>query len=122
MTDGVTVKGGAELSRTLHKAADELADMERAGERSATLVSNRGRVEAPRLTGALASSVHPDVDGNVAAVVSSLPYAARTHWGYAAVGQRAQPFLSDPLMQLEGTITGYYADEADRVLEGVRGA
>jgi hypothetical protein len=54
--------------------------------------------------------------------MSALPYANRTHWGYARYGQRAQPFLTDPLTTLEGTYVGYYADEADRILEGVRGA
>jgi phage gpG-like protein len=124
VTDAVTVRvdGGEEFARTARHAADQLGDMERAGDRAATLIANRGRTEAPRLSGALASSITPDVDGNVAAVVSSLPYANRTHWGYARYGQRAQPFLSDPLVSLEGTYVAYYADEADRVLHTVRGA
>lgn len=122
MTDGVTVIGAAELSRTMHNAADELGDMENAGGRASNVVANRGRVEAPRRTGALAASITPTVDGKIAAVTSALPYAARTHWGYSRYGQRAQPFLADPLAQLEGTIVGYYADDADRVLHKVRGA
>ena len=121
-TDGVTVVGDEELAATMRRAADDLRDMERAGDRAATLIGNRGRTEAPRLTGALASSITPHVDGNVASVESALPYAARTHWGYARYGQRAQPFLADPLVSLEGTYMAYYADEADRVLHTVRGA
>lgn len=122
MTDGITVEGGQELARTLHNAADDFGDMEKAGERAANLVANSGRAEAPRLTGALAASITPDVDNNTAAVMSALPYAARTHWGYARYGQKAQPFLTDPLARQESTILGYFEDEADRILHTVRGA
>jgi len=121
MADSVTVVGGDELARTMRHASDELGNMERAGDRTANLIANRGRVEAPRLSGALASSITPTVDNNVAAVTSGLPYANRTHWGYSRYGQKAQPFLSDPLVTLEGTYVPYYADEADRVLHTVRG-
>lgn len=122
MADAIRVEGADELSRTLHNAADDFGDMERAGDRAANLVANAGRVEAPRLTGALASSIHPDVDGNTAAVVSALPYAGRTHYGWAAVGQRAQPFLTDPLARYESTIVEYFGDEAERILSHVEGA
>lgn len=120
--DAVKVEGGEELARTLAHAADEFGDMGDAGDRAANVVANAGRQGAPRLTGALASSVHPEREKNVAAVVSALPYANRTHYGYARYGQKAQPFLTDPLARLEGTITGYYADEADRILHTVKGA
>ena len=122
MTDTITVEGGAELSRTLHKAADDFGDMDAPGGRAANLVATSGRQEAPRLTGALASSIRPDVDGNTAAVVSALPYAGRTHYGWAAVGQRAQPFLTDPLARYENKIVEYYGDEAERILSHVEGA
>jgi len=122
VTDSITVEGADELTASLHRAAREMGDMERAGDRAANLIANRGRTEAPRLTGALASSITPTVDNNVAAVMSALPYANRTHWGYARYGQKAQPFLSDPLVALEGTYLAYYADEADRILHTVKGA
>lgn len=122
MSEAITVEGGRELSASLARAADQFGDMERPGERAADLLASRGRIEAPRLTGALASSITPEVDGNTAAVMSALPYAARTHYGYARYNQRAQPFLTDPLVQLEGTYVDYYADEADRILHTVKGA
>lgn len=122
MTDSISVEGDEALRRTLDDAADQFRDMERPGERAANLVANAGRVEAPRVTGALASSIRPDVDNNTAAVTSALPYANRVHWGYSAVGQKGQPFLTDPLARYESTIVEYYGDEADRILHTVRGA
>jgi hypothetical protein len=122
VTDGVTVVGGPELSRTMHEAARDLGDMERAGARAVTLVVNRGRQNAPRLTGALASSVEGRLEGPVAAAMSALPYAARVNYGYARYGQRAQPFLTDALVQMQGPIVAEYVDEADRILHEVRGA
>lgn len=122
MTTGVTVKGATELSATLNRAAGDLADMERAGDRAITLVANRARVDAPRRSGALASSVAVEVDKGVASAFSPLPYAARTNYGYSRYNQRAQPFLTNAIVQLEGPIVGEYQDEADRILHTVRGA
>lgn len=116
------IVGAARLAATLHGAADAVGDMSRAGDRTGALIANRGRVGAPRLTGALAASVTSHVKANTTEVTSALPYANRTHWGYARYGQRAQPFLLNPAEQLQPTWEGYYADEADRILHTVKGA
>ena len=120
--NGVTVQGADTLNRTLRAASDDLADMERPAGTTARLIANRGRVGAPRLTGALAASVRPGTDHGTAEVTSGLVYANRTHWGYAAVGQRAQPFLTDARAQTESQWMGAYEDEAERILHTVRGA
>jgi hypothetical protein len=116
------VIGADTLARTLHSAADDIGDLTRAGERTGTLIANRGRVEAPRLTGRLASSVTTHTRANETEVTSALPYANRVHWGYARYGQRAQPFILDPATQMVGTWADYYRDDADRILHTVRGA
>lgn len=122
MTTEARLIGGPELSASLHRAADDIGDMSRAGDRTGRLIANRGRVEVPRLTGALAASIGTRTAANVTEVTSGLPYANRTHWGYARYRQRAQPFLMDPATQLVPTWSGYYTDEADRILHTVRGA
>lgn len=116
------VVGADTLAFTLHRAADQIGDLSRAGERTGRLIANRGRVEAPRLTGALAASIGTHTDANVTEMTSGLAYANRTHWGYRRYRQRAQPFLLDPAEQLVGQWEGYYGDEADRILHTVRGA
>lgn len=122
MTNGVTVEGADTLARTMHAASDDLADMGRPAGTTARLIANRARVGAPRLTGALAASVRPATDGGTAEVMSALVYANRTHWGYAAVGQRAQPFIADARAQTESQWMGAYQDEAERILHTVKGA
>lgn len=114
--------GGTRLASSLHSAADDVGDMSRAGSRTGTLIANRGRVEAPRKTGRLAASVGTRTKANATEITSGLPYANRTHWGYARYGQRAQPFILHPAEQLSDVWAGFYTDEADRILHTVRGA
>lgn len=124
MTQGtsITVEGGAELTSTLHRAAGDFSDMERAGDRTGDLITNRARVVVPRLTGALSSSIQTRTDNNTTEIYSALPYAGRTHYGWAAVNQKAQPFILEPATQMQNQWVGYYEAEADRILERVRGA
>ena len=122
MTNGVTVEGADTLNRTLRAASADLADMERPAGTTARLIANRARVGAPRLTGALSASVTPSTDKGTAEVTSGLVYANRVHWGYAAVGQRAQPFITDARAQTEGQWMDAYQDEAERILHTVQGA
>jgi hypothetical protein len=123
VTDGgVQIVGGDELAASLHRASDQLDDMARAGEQSGNLILNRARVAAPRLTGALASSLTLTTERLETAVTSGLPYAARTHYGYPRYDQRAQPFLTDARDQTQNVWIEYYADEAERVLHTVKGA
>lgn len=122
MTDQTRVIGAPELASSLHRAADDIGDMSRAGEQTGRLIANRGRVVVPRLSGALAASIGSRTDHNNAEVFSALPYAARTHYGYARYRQRAQPFLMDPATQLVPVWSGYYTAEADRILHTVKGA
>lgn len=122
MTNSVTVEGADTLARTAKAAGRELQDMSGAGEKTGTLISNRSRVEAPRLTGALAASVSTRTKDNETEIFSGLAYANRTHWGFARYHQAAQPFIWDPAQQLEGTWERFYADEADKILDGVKGA
>ena len=116
------VVGAARLAATLHSAAGDVGDMTRAGEKAGRLVANRGRIGAPRLTGRLAGSVTSRTKANTAEITSGLPYANRTHWGYARYGQAAQPFILDPAKQLEPVWLHFYRDEADRILHTVKGA
>jgi hypothetical protein len=122
VTEKARIIGADELSSSLHRAAGEIGDMSRAGERAGRLVANRGRVEVPRRTGALSASIGTRTSANTTEVTSGLAYSNRTHWGYSRYGQRAQPFLLDPATQLVPTWAGYYTDEADRILHTVRGA
>lgn len=118
----ISVEGADTLGRTLDHAASEIEDMSAPGQETATQLANRGRAEAPRRTGRLGSSVRGEAVGkDTAEVTSGLPYANRTHWGYARVGQRAQPWLWEGAEASIDTWSNNYMDRVDSVLGQVRG-
>ncbi len=116
------VIGADELSASMSHASRELEDFSDPGSKAVSLIGQRGRVEAPKLTGRLASSLSTTSDAHDAEITSALPYANRVHYGYARYGQQAQPFLLRPAYQLVDVWFGYYEDEAARVLHKVKGA
>ena len=119
--NGVEVRGATRLAATLHLAAARVQDMSKPGRQAASMISARGVSGAPRRSGALAASVRPSANRGTAEITSGLAYAARTHWGYRAYQQAAQPFLADPAHALEPVWLGLYADECDRLLGQVKG-
>jgi phage gpG-like protein len=119
---GAEVVGADRLAATMRAAADDLDDMTRPGTATANVIAGRARVEAPRRTGRLAGSLTTQVSGDEAVVTSALPYANRTHWGWAAVGQAAQPFLVRPAYDLVPVWSKFYAAEVDRLVGTVKGA
>lgn len=121
MTTAVRVEGLTTLRATLAVAARRIEDMTDPNRRTAAYVSTRGRSNAPHLTGRLAASLRPSASSTEAEVSSGLPYANRTHWGYARYGQRAQPFLVNAVVDGEAVIVRTYADRVDEVVAGIRG-
>lgn len=122
MSVSVEVLGAEALVASLHKAAHDLNDMSDPARQTASFLASRGRVDAPRRTGRLAASVHPDNDQHEARVISALPYSNRTHWGYARYGQAPQPWLSEGAQRTESTWSRYYDRRVEDVLGTVKGA
>lgn len=103
------------------QAGAELEDMREPGKASAAQLLASSRSKAPRQSGRLASSLTADTGPVLVEVTSGLDYAGRTHYGWAAVGQRAQPFLTDALAELETTILDNYQAQVERALGHVKG-
>lgn len=118
----VEVRGADTLARTLGSAAHDLEDMREPGQASAAQLLNSARSKAPRLSGRLASSLTADTGPVLVEVTSGLEYAGRTHYGWPAVGQQAQPFLTDALAELDNTIVDNYQAQVLRALGKVKGA
>lgn len=116
------VKGARELSVSMRVAADDIGDMAAAEAKAAAHLKQVAQGKAPRLSGALAASLTTDVAAGTVEVGSGLVYAGRTHYGWPAVGQRAQPFLTDALAETEDQTVGYFEDEVDRAIGRIRGA
>jgi hypothetical protein len=122
MAEAFTVEGGTRLRATLAVAASRIEDMTAPGSETARFVEGRGRSDAPVLTGRLAASVRSSANATDAEIVSGLPYANRTHWGYRRVHQPAQPFLASVVWNNQRLILDNYRDRAEVVLHGVKGA
>jgi hypothetical protein len=122
MTEAVRVEGLTTFRATCALAARRVADMTETGREVGAYVSTRGRANAPHLTGRLAASIRSSAGRDEVETTSGLPYANRTHWGYARFHQRPQPFLYDAVRTGEVVIVSKYADEVADVVGSIRGA
>jgi phage gpG-like protein len=121
MTGSVEVRGATTLAATMRLAALDLGDLGDAAQSGVAHVAQSARAKAPRRTGRLAGSISVHSSRNEAEASSGLVYAGRTHYGWPAVRQAAQPFLTDALAQSEKTIVDGYMASVLRALSKVRG-
>lgn len=120
-TARVEVEGDEELSRSLRRAADELADPSTALDKSGRLVEQRAREGAPYDTGALQRSIKATRAGVEVQVGPNVGvYAAVQEYGSSHTP--AHPYLRPALDYADTTVTGYFRDDANRALSRVEGA
>jgi hypothetical protein len=110
-----TVDGLDRFVETLADAAEQLADLDTVNREAGALVV--AAVEAPRLTGALASTVAAvaDRDGfTLTAGGPAVPYAAIVH--------ARNPFLTRALDDEEQRVTDLYTDHVTDTVNTIQGA
>jgi hypothetical protein len=81
VTDKIKVEGLTTLRATLKIAARKIGDMSSPAGETAAFLATRGRADAPRRTGRLASSVRGTGAANHPGVSSPHPYANPTQLG-----------------------------------------
>jgi hypothetical protein len=118
----IEVKGAERFNATTAEAARKLGDLSGAGQEAGRIIADLAAATAPRLTGALAASVQPEVAGNTATVGSDLVYALPIHNGWAAHHIRPQPFLDDAVRAGEAQWVGAYEKAVADAIDGVEGA
>lgn len=117
----VEVKGDDELASSLRRAADEIADPDRALDASGRLVEQRARAGAPVDTGALARSITATREGVEVRVGPNVGvYAAVQEYGSATTP--AHPYLRPALDYSERVVTGLFLDDTNKALSKVEGA
>ena len=121
MITGIELKGAERFASTLERAGRDLANLERPGAEAGRIIADLSAATAPRITGALAASVRPEVAGNTVEVGSDLVYALPIHNGWAAHHIRPQPFLDDAARDSEAQWVGAYDKAVNAALEGVEG-
>lgn len=115
----VTVKGGPQLARAFGRMDDRLDDMRSTHDRAATVVVERAQAIAPRLTGALADSVHAEPTDTGSEVVAGgplVPYAGVIHNGWRDHNIEPQPFLDDALEATAPDVRDRYDDGIEDVV------
>lgn len=118
----VRVEGLAQLRRDLRTFAGDVDDLKDANAAAARIVAAAAEARAPRRSGRLAASVRGNRAAGKATVSAgraSVPYAGPIHWGWAARGIEANPFVADAAQASEPTWLPLYEnnlqDLADRV-------
>lgn len=119
----VTVHGAERLQATMTRAGHELAHMDAANARVATTVAQRARGAAPRRSGALArSTTGRAASGNRAEMTATVIYAGVIHNGWRRHHISPNPYLARTVERMEPQIVNLYGQEAQKIMDGVRGA
>jgi hypothetical protein len=125
MTGVYQVTGAKELRRTLKQAGADMGDLKAVNRRVGELVADAARPRVPVRSGRLVASIRPAAAAakvTIRAGSARLPYAGPIHWGWPKHHITANPFLSDAAIRTEDTWVGYYFDELQAVVDGVKGA
>ena len=96
----VRVKGAAEFRAAMKRMGADLSDLTAINRQAAETVAGTARDKAPRLTGALESSIRAGATrtrGTVKAGSRAIPYAGVIHFGWPAHNISPQPFIYDAL-------------------------
>jgi len=124
----IRVEGLAELRRTLAAAGVDMSDFTETNKLAAALVATAARGTAPvgpPVGGHLASSIRPGATRTTAMVRvgnnTRFPYAGPIHWGWAARGIRANPWVSEAATGTEDTWLPKYMDRVDQIVGTVKG-
>lgn len=128
MADAVRLEidGLRRLQRELRAAGSDMADIKDANAKAADIVATAAGSRAPHgPTGRLAASGRGNRAAGRATVTfggATVPYAGRTHYGWPAVGQAAQPFVLEAAEATSEQWLGAYVDDLQNVLDHVAAA
>lgn len=116
----VTVEGVQEVVNTLDKFSKEIKSNTELNKELSSTLSQKASAMAPRLTGALASSVvgNPSSDkAQIAAGNQAVPYAGVIEYGWPERNIEAQPYLMPAVNNNIGYIVERYNDSIQKVVK-----
>jgi hypothetical protein len=117
---GISIKGVKQVTDTLTKLGKDLeSNIELNKELSATL-SQKASAMAPRLTGALASSVQGNPSAEKAQILAgsaAVPYAGVIEYGWPDRNIDAQPYLNPAVYDNLGYIIEKYNDSIQKAIK-----
>ena len=120
MAEEITIQGIKEVTDSLKKLGKDLeSNIELNKELSRTL-SQKASAMAPRLTGALASSVigNPSAEkAQILAGSTAVPYAGVIEYGWPAKNREARPYLNPAVNNNMGYIIEKYNDSIQKAIQ-----
>ena len=120
MAEAITIQGIKEVTDSLNKMARDLESNIELNKELSTTLSQKASALAPRLTGALASSVvgNPSAEkAQIMAGSAAVPYAGVQEYGWPEKNINAQPYLRPAIHNNMGYIIEKYNDSIQKAIK-----
>lgn len=117
---GITITGVKQVTDTLNKLGKDLESNLELNKELSTTLSQKASAMAPRLTGALASSVQGNPSAEKAQILAgsaAVPYAGVIEYGWPAKNRQAQPYLNPAVNNNMGYIIEKYNDSIQKAIK-----
>jgi len=117
---GITITGVKEVTDTLKKLGRDLESNIELNKELSTTLSQKASAMAPKLTGALASSVlgNPSAEkAQILAGSAAVPYAGVQEYGWPERNIKAQPYLNPAVRDNMGYIIEKYNDSIQAAIK-----
>lgn len=116
----ISIQGVKEVTDSLNKMARDLESNIELNKELSTTLSQKASALAPRLTGALASSVvgNPSAEkAQIMAGSAAVPYAGVIEYGWPQKNIEAQPYLNPAVNDNMGYIIEKYNDSIQKAIK-----
>lgn len=120
MAEEITIKGVQEVKNTLNKLGKDLESNTELNKELSSTLSQKASAMAPRLTGALASSVKGNPSAEKAQIMagsSAVPYAGVQEYGWPEKNIQAQPYLRPAVYNNLGYIIEKYNESIQKAIK-----
>ena len=120
MAEAITIQGVKEVTDSLNKLARDLESNIELNKELSTNLSQKASALAPKLTGALASSVvgNPSAEkAQILAGSAAVPYAGVQEYGWPERNIRPQPYLNPAVKDNMGYIIEKYNDSIQKAIK-----
>lgn len=120
MAEEINIQGVKEVTDSLNKLARDLQSNIELNKELSTTLSQKASAMAPKLTGALASSVvgNPSAEkAQILAGSAAVPYAGVQEYGWPERNIRPQPYLNPAVNNNMGYIIEKYNDSIQKAIK-----
>ncbi len=120
MAEEITIKGVQEVKNTLDKLGKDLESNTELNKELSSTLSQKASALAPRLTGALASSVKGNPSAEKAQILAgsaAVPYAGVQEYGWPEKNIKEQPYLRPAVYENLGYIEEKYNDYIKSIIK-----